>query len=372
MTADRELVKRLWWAGIRAVRGEEAVRAALTKAPIEMPDAIVSVGKAAASMAKAAVSAFGPEVPCLVLTKYDHASQASLPDHVEVIESAHPVPDDQSLRAGQRLLQVVSRMEKDAHLLLLVSGGASALVEVPVDGWDLDKLAAENARLLAAGLDIHAMNERRRALSRIKGGRLLSEFSGRRVTTFAISDVEGDDLDVIGSGIGAAPETHKFLHDARIVASNAIARAAVAEAAAAEGLTVLASDEVLYADITEAADRIAGTLDGTPGLSIFGGEPTTVLPENPGEGGRNQALALTLAGRVASRSGLTALVAGTDGSDGPTTAAGGMVDGGTWGAGAADSLRRADSGTYLVGRDDLFVSGPTGTNVMDLALVLQR
>ncbi len=372
MATDRELLERFWWAGVRAVRGQEAVRAALAEAPIELPDAIVAVGKAAASMAKAAALEFGPDVPCLVLTKYDHAAEADLPPHVEVMESAHPVPDAQSLAAGARLLEAVSGMGADSHLLLLVSGGASALVEVPEAGWTLETLAEENARLLAAGLDIHAMNARRREFSRIKGGRLLAAFPGDRVTTFAISDVEGDALGVIGSGVGAAPAEHGFRHDARIVASNAIARAAVAKAAEAEGLAVLHSDEVLYADIAEAGDRVARALDGTPGLSVLGGEPTTVLPDNPGEGGRNQALALTIAERIAGRDGLTVLVAGTDGSDGPTKAAGGMIDGGTWGPGAEDSLRRADSGTYLSERGDLFVSGPTGTNVMDLALVLQR
>ena len=233
-------------------------------------------------------------------------------------------------------------------------------------------VAAENARLLAAGLDIHAMNTRRRQFSGIKGGRLLSAFKGARATTFAISDVEGDDLGVIGSGIGAAPPDRAFAHDARIVASNDIAREAVAAAAATMGIPVLRSDESLYADVEVAADRIASALDGQSGLSIFGGEPTTILPDNPGEGGRNQALALTLAGRIAGKAGLTALVAGTDGSDGPTTAAGGIVDGDTWGDAASAHLVRADSGPYLAACGDLFVSGPTGTNVMDLALILQR
>ena len=372
MPTDREMLEQIWWAAVRAVRGRESVAAALAADPIPRPDAIVAVGKAAASMARAAVDRFGAEVPCLVLTKYDHAAEADLPDHVEIHESAHPVPDAASLASGQRLLDAVSGMAAGSHLLLLVSGGASALVEVPEDGWTLETLAAENTRMLSAGLDIHAMNARRRAYSRIKGGRLLSAFPGDRVTSFAISDVEGDDLRVIGSGIGAAPDAHGFTFDARIVASNAIARSAAARAAEEAGLKVLSSEETLYADVNDAALGIAGGLDGQPGLRIWGGEPTTVLPENPGQGGRNQALALTVARHIAGRDGLSVLVAGTDGSDGPTTAAGGIVDGATWTADGADHLARADSGPFLAARGALFESGPTGTNVMDLALALQR
>ena len=369
---DRAVLERLWWAGVEAVRGETAVRAALETQPVPPPDAIVAVGKAAASMAKAAVDTFGRDVPCLVLTKDGHAAGAGLPAAVELIESAHPVPDERSLAAGSRLLATVAGMREDSHLLLLVSGGASALVEVPEPGLTLEDLAAENERLLAQGLDIHAMNRRRRALSRIKGGRLLASFRGARVTTFAISDVEGDDLGVIGSGIGAARGDAGFEHDARIVASNAIARGAVARKARALGFPVLSSEETLYADVSVAAERVAALLDGARGLRIWGGESTTVLPETPGRGGRNQALALTLAGHIAGREGLTVLVAGTDGSDGPTAAAGGVVDGKTWGEGAEDHLARADSGTYLEAAGALFEIGPTGTNVMDLALALQR
>ena len=367
----RELVERIWWAGVRAVRGEDAVNTALSGAPIETPDRIIAVGKAAASMAAAASHAF-PGVPCLVITKYGHSTGLELNGPAEIIESAHPVPDAESLRAGARLLEAVSTLPNDCHLLLLVSGGASALVEAPAGDLTLADIARENARLLAAGLDIHAMNTRRKELSRIKGGGLLGTFQGHRATVFAISDVEGDDIGVIGSGIGLVPAGADFAQETRIIASNAIARAAAASEAEVLGLSVLCSEENLYADIEVAAERILASLDGTPGIRIFGGEPTTVLPENPGEGGRNQALALTLARGIAGRDGLVALVAGTDGSDGPTGAAGGRVTGETWTKDGADHLARADSGPYLARRGALFTTGPTGTNVMDLAIVLQR
>lgn len=369
LTDAKEALAGIWRAGVRAVRGHDAVTAALGDLP--RPDAVLAVGKAAASMAKAATDLFGPGVPCLVCTKYGHSADAGLPAGVEVIESAHPVPDENTLLAGSRALALVEAMPEGSHLLLLVSGGASALVEVPEGELTLADLAAENARLIAAGLDIHAMNRRRKELSRIKGGRLLGAFGGARATALAISDVEGDVIDVIGSGIGAAPEAPAFAYDGRIVASNAIAREAASAEARRRGIKVLSSEETLYCDVAEATSRIVSRLDGAKGLRIWGGEPTVILPENPGQGGRNQALALAVARDISGREGLSILVAGTDGSDGPTGAAGGLVDGTTWAAEAEGYLARADSGTFLEARGARFVTGPTGTNVMDLALALQ-
>ena len=128
--------------------------------------------------------------------------------------------------------------------------------------------------------------------------------------------------------------------------------------------------ETLYGDIVDIAAQVAAQ-STTKGLHLFGGEPTTVLPPNPGRGGRNQALALTLARHIEGQDNVTILVGGTDGTDGPTTAAGAIVDGTTWGTGAQSALDRADSGPYLEAREALLVTGPTGTNVMDLVLVLR-
>ncbi len=370
VTEIRGELEAIWRAGVAAVEGKSAVQTALARMAPPAPDLIVAVGKAAASMARAALDHFGADAPCLVATKTDHAAEAGLPNGVEVIEASHPVPDAMSLKAGDRVLENVSAMQAGTHLLLLVSGGASSLVEVLEDGLTLDDLAAENERLLAAGLDIHAMNRRRKELSRIKGGKLLGAFQGARATVLVISDVEGDDVGVIGSGIGSAPPAPGFDYVGEVVASNAIARAAASREAERLGRRVLSSEETLYCDVTEAADRIAATLDDTAGIRIWGGEPTVVLPETPGEGGRNQALALGVAKRIAGRSGTWVLVAGTDGSDGPTRAAGGLVDGSTWRPEAAEHLARADSGPYLERQGALFVTGPTGTNVMDLAVAI--
>ncbi|WP_273523731.1 DUF4147 domain-containing protein [Rhodosalinus sediminis] len=370
-TTARDVLARLWRAGVAAVEGRAAVARALDAAPVPRPDLVLAVGKAAVPMARAALDRFGA-VPALAVTKHGHGDDDGHRDGapaLEVIEAGHPVPDAESLRAGAALRARVAACGPEAHLLLLVSGGASALAEDPEPGVTLGHLAAETERLLASGADIAAMNARRRQLSRIKGGRLLEGFGGARVTVLAISDVAGDDIAVIGSGIGLVPDTARVAQETRIVASNAVARAAVAAEARAAGLPLRENAETLYRDVGAAAAMIGARLRaGPPGLYLWGGEPTVVLPERPGRGGRNQALALALAREIAGRAGVTALVAGTDGTDGPTDAAGAFADGATWGPGAAEALARADSGTWLAERGALFAPGPTGTNVMDLAL----
>ncbi len=354
----------LFNAGVAAVRGDRAVAAHLASHDTARPDHIIAVGKAAAAMARAAHQAF-PGVPVLIVTKYGHATDA--PKGAEVIEAAHPVLDENALRAGARLLEVVRAQPKSARLLMLISGGASALAEAPADGLGLAGFQAHTQEMLASGADIHAMNAARTGMSLIKGGKLLAEFTGASVTTLAISDVQGDALDVIGSGIGAAPANPPFAFDAHIVASNQIARDAVVQAAGGARINT----ETLYADIEAVAPRIAAQLQH-PGIYVFGGEPTVILPPNPGQGGRNQALALLLARHIEGRTDVRILVAGTDGTDGPTDAAGAIVDGTTWTPAGADALARADALPYLDARGATLRTGPTGTNVMDLVIAEVR
>ncbi|WP_424831201.1 glycerate kinase type-2 family protein [Ruegeria sp.] len=357
-----------WQAGVDAVGGYSATQAALPE--VDKPDRILAVGKAAAAMARAAYDQFGP-VPSLVVTKDNHGRD--LPADIEVIEASHPVPDQRSLQGGAALRQAVEEMGSGTHLLLLVSGGSSSLAEDLRPGISLTDLENLNRKLLAEGLDIGAMNEERRRLSRIKGGGLLSHFNGARVTVLAISDVPGDALDVIGSGIGALPDQYEFKADTRIIASNAHARAAAESAARSAGLTVHENQECLHDDFLHVASRLGPRLKQMePGVMIFGGEPTVVLPENPGRGGRNQALALALAREIAGSEGLTVVVGGTDGTDGPTTAAGAIVDGTTWQPNAETALSQADAGTFLDQSGALLVTGPTGTNVMDLIVAVRQ
>lgn len=366
----QDWVKDIWRHGVQAVQGGPAVETALRKHQVARPDQIIAVGKAASAMLVGAQEVFGPDVPSLVITKYGHALALSGP--VRVIEAAHPVPDENTLVAGFEVLKIVQQLPENAHLLMLVSGGASSLVELPEPGLTLQALQSENARLLSEGLDIHTMNVRRKEMSRIKGGKLLENFEGELVTTLAISDVQGDSLSVIGSGIGQAPENYRFSFDPYIVASNKIARAACAKRAAKLGLNVMTNSEILYADVDDLAAEIGPALrDTPPGVHIWGGEPTIVLPPDPGQGGRNQALALALAEHISGIFGLEVLVAGTDGTDGPTDAAGALVTGATWTEEAKRHQRLADSGHFLEGREALFKTGPTGTNVMDLLIALK-
>ena len=365
----RDDARTIWQAGVDAVGGYNAVTRALKKGPAERPDQIVAVGKAAAAMTRAALDHFGA-LPALVVTKDGHGD--GLPTEVTLIESAHPVPDERSLKAGRALRECVAGMTADSHLLLLVSGGASALAEDLTEGHTLKDLAALNRSLLASGKDITEMNVERRQISRIKGGGLLSAFAGATAQVLAISDVPGDDIAVIGSGIGALPPTPNFAATTRIVASNTHARDAALAEAERRGYQILSSGEELHNDLDTLAHQWGPRLSNMEkGAIILGGEPTVRLPDNPGQGGRNQALALALSRHITGRDDITLIVGGTDGSDGPTDAAGGLVDGSTWTDSAQHALNRADSGPYLAANNALLTTGPTGTNVMDLLIALR-
>lgn len=359
-------IMALWQAGVQAVRGDVAVARAIADGKVSRPDRIVAVGKAAVAMARPACDTW-PDVPCLIVTKYDHSEGA--PPHATVIESAHPVPDAASIRAGRALQAGIAALGEGSHLLMLVSGGSSALAEVPRDGLGLDELMNSTNALLASGATIAAMNMHRTARSQIKGGKLLAAFKGARVTTLAVSDVEGDALATIGSGIGDAPAKRTFDFHPHIVASNTIARVAVA---AASALPVTQNAETLYGDITDLNPKLRDLLQSAPpGLIVLGGEPVVILPPDPGKGGRNMALALTLAREIAGTPGLRILVAGTDGTDGPTDAAGALVDGTTWDDSGADALARADAYPWLEAHGALVKTGPTGTNVADLLIAIK-
>lgn len=372
MNGHRESLHRIWQAGVAAVGGKACVLHALREIAPPQPDLILSVGKASVPMCEAALEYYGAAIPALAVAKYGHGARSNdLP--MRILEAGHPTPDENSLIAGAALLEAASSAGPDAHLLLLVSGGASALAEAPL-GLTLAEIRAENQRMLAEGLDIHAINARRRSYSRIKGGGLLAGFAGRRADVLAISDVAGDSLAVIGSGIGLCPGCDGLSCQERVIASNAIARAACARQAAEMGWRVVANEEALHDDVVRLAPLIARRLvEGPAGVTILGGEPTVHLPPNPGNGGRAQALALGLARELDGVSGVSLLVAGTDGTDGPGHAAGAFADCSIWGSrpGGAAALANADSGSWLAQADSLFVSGPTGTNVMDLLIAIR-
>ena len=397
------LCTQIWLAAVERVNGKNATREALMTDKEGPWQYVLSVGKAASAMLEGARDSLTPDARALLVTKYHHTDVSQIKDpRIEVIESGHPMPDQNSLRAGAAVTRFVQSVPEDASLLVLVSGGASALVESLSDGMDLDKLQVLSARLLADGYSIDQINHVRIAVSTIKGGKLLNQFNGQRVRVYGLSDIPGDDANLIGSGIGAIqpPKINpfaipadiqalmdlaepvskkldqilaKFNYQSRLVGSNSLARLAASEKAQFLNLSVVESNEILQGDVMELAPVLAKRVnDGGPGAYIWGGEPTVSLPDHPGDGGRNQSLAIALGIETANQEGVYGLVAGTDGSDGPTKAAGGYFYSDMPLTGAADALQKADAGAWLDQVGQRFSTGPTGTNVMDLAVVIKQ
>ncbi len=366
----RQAVIEIWQAAIDAVYGRQAVLNALDADSDFEPDLVMAVGKAASGMCQGALERY-PRCHALVVTKYDHTdSLLRANERVQVIESAHPIPDQQSLDAGRALLDRIRAMPADSRLLLLVSGGASALAEALPEDMTLADLQAVTDEMIAGGKTIAQINGWRKQASLIKDGKLVGAFSGAEIRVYAISDVEGDSISIIGSGIGDCHRA-KVMARSTVIASNQIAREHAVRKATELGLTVRQNEETLYGDVFELAPAIGNRLrDAEPGVYIWGGEPTVILPQNPGRGGRNQSLALAVSEQLAGKNNILLLVAGTDGTDGPTVAAGGLVDGITWSDAARLALQNADAGSYLEQHDSLFVTGPTNTNVMDLAIAI--
>ena len=405
---DREEARRqlleIYATALHAVAGDELVRNQLLAKSIDAPCCVVTIGKAAEAMALGAQHALGSQLQRgLLITKHGYLSKP-YDSRWECIEAGHPLPDDDSLHAGQRLLDFLHDTPYDSHLLFLISGGASALVEVLAEGVTPDVQQQINHWLLASGLDIDAMNRVRKGISAIKAGRLASYLHDRHVTQLLLSDVPGDDLRVIGSGL-LVPHTmsdittdHLHLPEwirdvlkkapplpapehfsqitTQLLASNHSARLAAQREAEQRGFSVVMLDSDFQGDAALVGNEFARTiLTGTSTLHIWGGESTVKLPLYPGRGGRCQQLALSAAIPL-SGSNCVLLAAGTDGSDGPGEDAGALVDGGTVergeleGFSAPQALRGADAGTFLEASGDLIQTGPTGSNVMDLVLGL--
>ena len=288
----------------------------------------------------------------------------------------------------------------DARFLFLISGGASSLVEAPVQGIDLATLQRINQWLLASGLSIGQINRVRRKISRIKGGNLLHFLHGRRAKVWLLSDVAADNPEVIGSGllypgddkprqdvkfpdwlqdvlktVPAPARVEETIPEHRVLANLAVACEAAVGQATAQGLQATLHDSGLDGDAEATGRALAAKLRSLPaGIHIWGGETTVQLPDEPGRGGRNQHLALAAALVLEGEEDVCFLALGTDGSDGPTEDAGALVDGGTIrrgelaGLDAVDRLRHADSGSFLEASGDLISTGPTGTNVRDLVI----
>jgi hydroxypyruvate reductase len=382
----RELLLTLLQAALASVDGRRCVREVLvgegagTAVAAPGPVWLAAVGKAAPAMALGAHEALGARIAqSLIITREGHTPPELLAiPNVEVVTGSHPVPDQRSLAAGARLLEWVEALPIDARPLFLVSGGASSLVEVLKPGTTLVDLERFTERELAAGTAIGELNARRIALSRIKGGRLTARLAGRPARALYVSDVPGDDPGVIGSGIlGRASEGEDRI-ERTIVASVERAVAGAAAAAQARGFTVHAPARRFDGDALRLAARFAHELRLSQSqVCVWGGESTVQLPANPGQGGRNQHLALAAAKLIAGQADLLLLAAGTDGTDGVTDDAGALIDAESCGRIALDGLdvdeclAHADSGRALAASGDLLHLGPTGTNVGDLVIGLK-
>ena len=367
---------------------------------------VVGAGKSAASMA-AALEAAWPGVEGVVVTRYGHGAPT---ERIRVIESAHPVPDANSVHGAEALLAAVRGLGPDDLVLALMSGGASALIELPAPGLELEHLTQVNRALLACGAGITEMNAVRKHLSAIKGGRLALAAAPARVITLVISDVPGDDPSVIGSGptvpdpstwadvraiaarygltlpITDGPETPKTLAtDLRMIATPAMALHAAAGAARAHGLVPLILGDALEGESHVLGTVMAGIAHSVrahghplpgPCVLLSGGETTVTIGAPPGRGGRNTEFLLGLALGLQGAPGVWALAGDTDGIDGTEDAAGAIVTPGTLERARAHGL---DPRAVLAAHDsyglfdavgDLLRTGPTLTNVNDLRAIL--
>ncbi|MCR4347507.1 MAG: DUF4147 domain-containing protein [Sulfuricaulis sp.] len=406
MNDSRKKLLQIFQSALAAVNGRACVRERLKERPLPGKVYMVAVGKAACAMAQGAQDVMGNLIAdALIITKKGHAEALPWP----VLEAGHPLVDESSLEAGRKLLVFVDRIPKDASVLVLISGGASALVEVLPSQISLDQFQEINRWILGSGLDINDYNRIRRRLSRLKGGRLAKLLYPRRVLCLVVSDVPGNDLRAIGSGPLVADEDMRrpltvrglpdFITEAlkhmppapapddvcfqnvkrEIVATLDNAKSAALEAAKELGYLAMLETGFISGYALEAGARLAKKLlRSEPGtVHIWGGETTIRLPESPGRGGRNQSLALAAAMMLRGHDDAWFLSAGTDGTDGPTDDAGALVDGGTIARGeqsglnAEQMLARADAGSFLEASGDLIQTGPTGTNVMDIMLGLK-
>jgi hydroxypyruvate reductase len=346
---------------IRCVSGFDLVKA---MNPLPQADVVCGVGKASASMALGVVKRLARPVSGLVIDKpprttvHDELEKAG----IRVMFGAHPVPDRSSLETGAAMREFASNAQ--GRVIFCLSGGASALMEDLREGMSLAELSARNREWLSAGMTIQEINVRRRVLSNMKGGGLARLFSRAQVTVLVVSDVEGDDLATIGSGpfFDGGP-----LAEHIVIGNRENLRTATAKAARELGFqAVLAPD--LSGDVSAACQEfleMGSSLSGGEALIAVG--ETTVEVRGGGMGGRAQHFVTQGAIILPDRAVL--LCAGSDGSDGPTDAAGGVVDHRY--PGAAEYLSNNDSYGFLSTIGGLIKTGPTGTNVNDLALLLR-
>jgi glycerate 2-kinase len=410
---SRTLLEQVFHAAVKAARPDEAVRQAVkTIQPPLGRTVVIGAGKAAAIMAKAFEEAWMGELEGLVVTRYGHAIEQ--PNRIELIESSHPVPDAASEIAGARMLEKVQNLSRHDLVIVLISGGGSALMVSP-NGVTRDEKISINRQLLHSGADITEINTVRKHLSHIKGGRLAIAAAPARVVSLIVSDVVGDDLSTIASGPTvpdpsslqdaiqilerynvSSPsartvlqsgllETPKPGHPAfnrvenHLIVSNVNALEAAKSQLSQSGFSARIWSDGVTGDAREAARihaQLARKLE--PNSAILSGGETTVRVLGTGLGGRNCEFLLALALELQGEPGIYAMACDTDGIDGVTQAAGAFISPNTLdralklGLDPRAMLENNDSYTFFKVLGQLVITGPTGTNVNDFRCIVRQ
>lgn len=375
---------------------------------------VVGAGKASAAMAQTLEAHWQGPLDGLVVTRYGHAAPCK---HIEIIEAAHPVPDEAGRQAAARIFDMVQGLTKDDLIIALISGGGSALLALPADGLTLEDKQGINSALLKSGATITEMNCLRKHLSKIKGGRLAEAAYPTPVHTLMISDIPGDDPSMIASGPTVPDATtltdsrhivskyqiklpkmaSNMLEDPKcetpkpgdpifesveniLIATPQMALEAAAKTARAQGMKVeILSDriegEARDVGIEHASLALDYSKTGKSGVMLSGGE-TTVTVKGRGRGGRNVEFLLSLAIALNGAKGISALACDTDGIDGSEDNAGARITPDTLARAAAlgldpaEFLENNDAYSFFEALGDLIITGPTLTNVNDFRAIL--
>ncbi len=397
----RELLIMLYQTALDSVDGRYLVNQFLQGEQKIPYTHCVAIGKAAAAMLQGALEQT-PSITqsLLICPSVKVTRQLKKNKNITCVASSHPVPDEKSIAAGKCLLNFLSSTTENDKILFLISGGTSALVEVPVQDISLEQLQEINNYLLASGKDIHHINAWRQRFSQIKCGGLLNWIKAKNVTQLLLSDVKEDKPEFIGSGllVDIVTETDgdefllkqvllKQITNSQIAVNNSVkvnthiigniklAMQSVSAAALNQNLDSFIYDEFLEGDVLDVAESLYATLkEAKPGIHIWGGETTVQLPEKPGVGGRNLTLALAFSQYLNNDASLHLLAAGTDGVDGNSKCAGGIASIYTsqrakkMGFDLQQEIEKANAGMVMMATDDLVVAENSNTNVMDIVI----
>ncbi len=411
---NRTFLAQLFDAAVKAADPMEALKGRLPDPP-KGRTVVVGAGKGAAQLAQAFEALWDAPFEGVVVTRYGYGAAC---ETIEVLEAAHPVPDQAGVAAAEALKAAVSGLTPDDLVIALICGGGSSLLPAPPDGLELTDLQALNEALLASGAPISVMNMIRKVFSTINGGRLAEAAHPARVVSLVVSDVPGDDPGEVASGptVPGRPTAAQVLElveargivlpdrcmeflrlqagqseapdqadtNTQVIASAGLSLKAAADMAEASGVKAWVLSDAIEGEARDVAQvhaalarqaQVSGFPHPAPCVLLSGGE-TTVTVRHKGRGGRNSEFALALGLAIEGVEGLNALAADTDGIDGSEDNAGAFADGQTVarmraaGMDARKMLEGNDAYTAFENAGDLFETGPTGTNVNDFRAIL--